>query len=94
MDLSDDAELDPVERRCPACDEEVDASALGCPSCGEPLDDPLRGICGFCGVATSERCGGCGALVCWECSDGARTGANEAFAGTPWCVDCRAGAGT
>lgn len=78
---------------CAHCGEDVDpASELGCPACGEPLDDPARGICAFCGVATAERCAGCQALLCWECSDGARTGASAAFAGTPWCADCRPGA--
>ena len=83
------SELDPLCRRC---GETVDSDDLSCSTCGEPLDDAEHGICGFCGVATSERCAGCGALVCWECSDGARTGADELHVGVPWCVDCRAGA--
>lgn len=75
------------ERSCPHCGGEVEASDLACPTCGEPLDDPARGICGFCGVATAERCHGCHALVCWEC--GERTGEDELHAGVPWCPDCR-----
>ena len=86
-------EPDESQAICPHCGDEVDDDALQCSTCGEPLDDPGRGICGFCGVATTERCGGCSALVCWECSDGTRT-EHAAFApGTPWCLDCRAGAG-
>jgi hypothetical protein len=81
------------EAPCPHCGDEVDPIALQCATCGEPLDDPTRGICGFCGVATVERCAGCSALVCWECSDGARTGETDVYAGVPWCVDCRAGSG-
>ncbi|MCW2925426.1 MAG: hypothetical protein JWM98_2830 [Thermoleophilia bacterium] len=90
VEVDEDEAVPPM---CPACGEDVAVGDLSCHSCGEALDDPTRGICGFCGVATSERCGGCSALVCWECSDGARTGQDAAFAGTPWCVDCRAGAG-
>ncbi|MCW2955355.1 MAG: hypothetical protein JWO69_224 [Thermoleophilia bacterium] len=80
------------EVTCPHCGAEVDPRDLACDTCLEPLDDPARGICGFCGVATNERCGGCAALLCWECSDGARTGEDALHAGVPWCVDCRAGA--
>lgn len=81
---------------CPHCGDEVDPRDLQCSTCGEPLDDPTRGICGFCGVATDERCAGCGALVCWECSEGRRSmvrsddeDAPIDTAGTPWCPDCR-----
>ena len=76
---------------CPNCGDEVDVRDLQCSTCGEPLDDPTRGICGFCGVATDERCAGCSALVCWECSEGRRTGTDEdgIEPGTPWCPDCR-----
>jgi hypothetical protein len=84
--------MDEAEHSCPHCGDEVDVRDLQCGTCMEPLDDPSRGICGFCGVATAERCAGCSALICWECSDGARTGVSEAFAGVPWCPDCRAGA--
>lgn len=90
---SDDSSVDPADgTRCASCGAALQEDDLACPACDEPVDDPARGICGFCGVATSERCGGCGALLCWECSDGARTGVSEAFAGVPWCPDCRAGA--
>lgn len=88
--MTGDDELDVI---CPRCGDQVDPQAMQCDTCGEPLDDPMRGICGFCGVATAERCGGCGALICWECSEGARTGTTESHPGVPWCVDCRAGSG-
>ncbi|MBC7459723.1 MAG: hypothetical protein H7287_00020 [Thermoleophilia bacterium] len=88
---TDDADEDVAT--CPHCGEENDPIALQCDTCGEPLDDPTRGICNFCGVAAVERCAGCDALICWECSDGARTGATSVRAGVPWCPDCRAGAG-
>jgi len=92
-DIDIDAEPDEDVVTCPHCGEENDPIALQCDACGEPLDDPTRGICNFCGVATVERCAGCDALICWECSDGARTGATSVRAGVPWCPDCRAGAG-
>jgi hypothetical protein len=85
--------MDEAEHSCPHCGDEVDVRDLACSTCGEPLDDPARGICGFCGVATTERCAGCQALVCWECSDGARSGEDALHAGVPWCPDCRPGAG-
>jgi len=89
---SDEEDGGAGERTCPHCGADVDAEDLACITCGEPLDDPARGICAFCGVVTSERCGGCVALICWECSDGARTGETATHAGIPWCPDCRAGA--
>lgn len=92
MPASDDENADTPDPTCPHCGAGVDADDLGCAECGEPLDDPARGICAFCGVATSERCGGCALLICWECSDGARSGTTSVFAGTPFCADCRAGA--
>jgi hypothetical protein len=82
--------MDEDERTCPHCGEEVEAEDLACSTCGEPLDDPTRGICGFCGVATTERCHGCHALVCWECA--VREGEDELHVGVPWCPDCRPGA--
>ena len=89
IDDSDDIDLD-EERSCPNCGELVDTADLACSTCGEPLDDPARGICGFCGVATTERCAGCSALVCWEC--GEREGEDELHVGVPYCPDCRPGA--
>jgi hypothetical protein len=88
-----DADIDEPERICPHCGEEVDRDDLACSTCGEPLDDPSRGICGFCGVATNERCASCHALVCWECSDGSRRGEDELHAGVPYCPDCSPSAG-
>lgn len=82
---------DDEQRACPHCGEEdLGEHDLACPTCGDPLDDPARGICGFCGVATTERCTGCHALVCWECSE--REGEDELHVGVPWCSDCRPGA--
>ena len=92
IDEDDDSEAEQI-RHCPACDEELAPDELSCPVCGAPRDEALTGICAFCGVATDERCGGCGMLVCKECGDDARTGATSASEGVPWCVDCRAGAG-
>jgi hypothetical protein len=86
MTVSTDDDFD-VAHDCPRCGDPIEVDDLQCETCGEPLDDPSRGICGFCGVATSERCSGCSALVCWECSS--RTGVTELTPGAPWCPDCR-----